>query len=95
MNKYKKNIILVNGFLKFIELNRRYSDHTIRAYKKDLFDFIDYLGEDILAVDAKKYDIHEFVIQISKIKKQAYKDTLCITLMSRRKLLMRLFWNSK
>lgn len=66
MNKYKKNIIIVNSFLKYIELNRRYSNHTIRAYKKDLFDFIDYLGEDVLVVDAKKYDIHEFVTQISK-----------------------------
>ena len=66
MNKYKKNIIIVNSFLKYIELNRRYSNHTIRAYKKDLFDFIDYLGEDVLVVEAKKYDIHEFVTQISK-----------------------------
>lgn len=57
--------MLIDKFLKFIEFNKRYSDHTIRAYKKDLFDFSEHLGEDILIINVNKYDLHEFIIQIS------------------------------
>ena len=65
MKIYKKNNLLVKEFLEFIEMKRRYSHHTIRAYKKDLLDLIEYLGDDKLIADVNKYDLHEFVSHLS------------------------------
>ena len=66
MNKYKQNIYDKNLFIDFIKNQKRYSEHTIRAYKTDLNQFIDYLGEDRKIVDLSKYDLHEYISLISK-----------------------------
>jgi integrase/recombinase XerC len=66
MNLYKNNLSYINNFLSHIEIRRRYSEHTCRAYKSDLFHFLDYLGEDKSLIKINKYDLHEYVTFISK-----------------------------
>ena len=34
----------INSFLNYLELEKRYSDHTITSYKRDLSDFLNYLN---------------------------------------------------
>ena len=66
MNKYKQNIRDKDLFIDFIKNQKRYSEHTIRAYKVDLDQLIDYLGEDRRIINLKKYDLHEYISSISK-----------------------------
>ena len=66
MNSYKQNLIHVGLFIDFIQDQRRYSEHTIRAYKVDLNQLLDHLGEEIRIVELTKYDLHEYISIISK-----------------------------
>jgi len=66
MNLHKNNLSYIEKFLNYIKNRRRYSEHTSRAYKNDLFHFLDYLGEDKSIIKINKYDLHEYVTFISK-----------------------------
>ena len=66
MNPYSENIKLLNFFIDFLSSKKRFSSHTIRAYRTDIEQLIDHLGEDILIKDLNKYDLHEYVSTISK-----------------------------
>ena len=66
MNYYKENLIHINNFFNFIKNQKKFSSHTIRAYKTDLIQFIDCIGEEKLIVNINKYDLHEYIITISK-----------------------------
>jgi len=66
MNLYKNNLSYINNFLNHIKNHRRYSEHTSRAYRNDLFHFADYIGEDKSIIKINKYDLHEYVTSISK-----------------------------
>ena len=66
MNPYKKNILHGNHFIDFIKNQKRYSEHTVRAYQIDINQLIDYLGEELKIIDLKKYDLHEYISTISK-----------------------------
>ena len=66
MNPYKTNIKLLNFFIDFLSSKKRFSVHTIRAYRIDIEQLIDHLGEDIMIKDLNKYDLHEYISTISK-----------------------------
>ena len=66
MNPYSENIKLLEFFIDFLSSKKRFSSHTIRAYRTDIEQLIDHLGEDILIKDLNKYDLHEYVSMISK-----------------------------
>ena len=66
MNPYKQNILHGNHFIDFIKNQKRYSEHTVRAYQIDVNQLIDYLGEELKIIDLKKYDLHEYISTISK-----------------------------
>lgn len=66
MNPYSANIKLLNSFIDFLSSKKRFSNHTIRAYRTDLEQLIDYLGEDLMIKDLNKYDLHEYISKISK-----------------------------
>ena len=66
MNHYKENLIHFNNFFNFIKNQKKFSLHTIRAYKTDLTQFLDYIGEEKLITNINKYDLHEYIITISK-----------------------------
>ena len=66
MNPYSENIKLLKFFIDFLSSKKRFSSHTIRAYRTDIEQLIDHLGEDILIKDLNKYDLHEYVSTISK-----------------------------
>ena len=66
MNPYSENIKLLKFFIDFLSSKKRFSNHTIRAYRTDIEQLIDHLGEDILIKDLNKYDLHEYVSTISK-----------------------------
>ena len=66
MNPYSANIKILNSFIDFLSSKKRFSNHTIRAYRTDLEQLIDYLGEDLMIKDLNKYDLHEYISTISK-----------------------------
>ena len=66
MNPYKANIKLLNFFIDFLSSKKRFSIHTIRAYRIDIEQLIDHLGEDVMIKDLSKYDLHEYISTISK-----------------------------
>ena len=66
MNPYSTNIKLLNSFIDFLSSKKRFSNHTIRAYRTDIEQLIDYLGEDLMIKDLNKYDLHEYISTISK-----------------------------
>ena len=66
MNRYKENLLQQESFISYIRDQRRYSEHTIRGYSTDLNQLMEYLGEDKKIIDLNKFDLHEYVILISK-----------------------------
>ena len=66
MNPYSANIKLLNSFIDFLSSKKRFSNHTVRSYRTDLEQLIDYLGEDLMIKDLNKYDLHEYISTISK-----------------------------
>ena len=66
MNPYKQNLVHVGLFIDFIQDQKRYSEHTIRAYRVDLNQLLDHLGEEIRIIELTKYDLHEYISIISK-----------------------------
>ena len=66
MNPYNKNLKYMKLFIDFIENQKRYSRHTVRAYKVDLNQLVDYLGEELTIVELNKHDLHEYISTISK-----------------------------
>ena len=51
MNPYSENIKLLKFFIDFLSSKKRFSSHTIRAYRTDIEQLIDHLGEDVLIKD--------------------------------------------
>ena len=66
MNLYKNNLLEIEKFFDYIKNQRRFSEHTVRAYKNDLIHFVDYLGDNKNLIKMNKYDLHEYVTFISK-----------------------------
>ncbi len=66
MSNYKGNLNKINLFLGFIKNQKKFSLHTIRAYKTDLTELIDYIGDQKAIVKINKYDLHEHITTISK-----------------------------
>ena len=66
MNHYKNNSNHVNNFLDHIKHQKKFSLHTIRAYRTDLIELIEYIGQEKSIIDLNKYDLHEHIITISK-----------------------------
>jgi len=66
MNPYKQNLVHIRLFIDFIQNQKRYSEHTIRAYRVDLNQLVDHLGEEIRIIQLTKYDLHEYISIISK-----------------------------
>ena len=46
----------INSFLNYLELEKRYSDHTITSYKRDLSDFLNYLNS-VYGLAIEKIDL--------------------------------------
>ena len=46
----------IDNFLDYIYLEKKYSSHTVRAYKKDLYDFYKFINKNsiLLWTDIKK-----------------------------------------
>jgi len=61
---FKKQI---NDFLDYLNYEKRYSSNTLRAYTKDLNDFINFIEKESIKslVDIKKQHIHQFLYFLS------------------------------
>lgn len=60
---------MIQKFLDYISVEKRYSDHTVIGYRKDLIAFQEYLasrGKSNSIVDAKKKDIRGFLAFLSE-----------------------------
>lgn len=65
-----KIILLIAKFLRFLEVEKRYSDHTLNSYRIDIFYFLDFLfqsrGRVILEKDLEELSIYDFRSWLSK-----------------------------
>ncbi|MDR3071742.1 MAG: tyrosine recombinase [Endomicrobium sp.] len=59
----------INSFEKYLKAERNFSSHTIRAYLRDLFVFLDFLqNKQTSLVSTNKYIIREFFEKLGKEK---------------------------
>lgn len=66
MGQFKE---LLDKFLKILEIEKGYSSHTIRAYKKDINSFFEYVKtklEEVDLLDIRGFVVHEIKRGISK-----------------------------
>ena len=63
----------IEDFLKYIYLEKKYSGNTLRAYKKDLHDFYQFINKNSLSnwTKLKKKHIHEYLYYLSVKKLSA------------------------
>mgnify|MGYP006100530861 CR=1 FL=1 len=59
--------IEIDDFLNHIYLEKKYSRHTLRAYKKDLYDFYYFVNKNSISKwkEVQKKDIHEYLYFLS------------------------------
>ena len=57
----------INEFINYLSFEKKYSNHTIRAYKKDLNDFLIFLNQGSIKLfsDIKKKNIHQYLYFLS------------------------------
>ena len=63
------NKSLIDEFLLFIKNERKFSDHTLRAYEYDLFEFSDFLNsydKKLIFTDIDRSAIQFFIQTLSK-----------------------------
>ena len=66
----------INSFLNYLELEKRYSDHTITSYKKDLNDFLNYLNT-VYGLAIEKIDlIHARSYMVTLIENNLARSTV-------------------
>lgn len=66
MGQFKE---LLDKFLKILEIEKGYSSHTIRAYKKDINSFLEYVKtklEEVDLLDIRGFVVHEIKRGINK-----------------------------
>lgn len=59
---------MVKNFLSYLKNTKGYSDHTIRAYKRELRDFLSFTEKDPIQIDI--YDIRSYISYLSSKKLQ-------------------------
>jgi integrase/recombinase XerC len=64
-NIEKENTQQIDYFVKYLEGERNFSKHTLRAYTRDMFDFALFLKNKLLLLDVGKYDIRSFFEELS------------------------------
>lgn len=57
----------IDDFLDYIFLEKKYSSNTLRAYRKDLNEFYNFINKDLINYpkDVKKKNIHEYLYYLS------------------------------
>ena len=50
---------LVDGFISYIEAERRYSPLTVRNYRRDIADFLEFIGVDKESFDFLRVAVSE------------------------------------
>lgn len=60
---------MIDDFLTYIESTKRYSENTVKSYRRDLYLFLDYLGTDDDGLDPSRVtadDIREWIVVLSE-----------------------------
>lgn len=62
--------MLINGFLTYLQHEKRYSPHTISGYRTDLLQFEAFLAKDfeITVVEVKSTQVRSFIVSLSDQK---------------------------
>lgn len=63
---------LVDGFISYIEAERRYSPLTVRNYRRDIADFLEFIGVDKESFDPNaiaRVDVEEWIIYLFEKRK--------------------------
>ena len=63
---------LVDGFISYIEAERRYSPLTVRNYRRDIADFVEFIGVDADRFDPNaitRADVEEWIVYLFEERK--------------------------
>ncbi|MDR1928978.1 MAG: tyrosine recombinase XerC [Endomicrobium sp.] len=87
MNKYQQSLesnkIRVNSFEKYLKAERNFSSHTIRAYLKDIYDFMFFLQKKHLKFcNATRYDVRFFFQELNTDTKKKLSNATIIRKLS-------------
>lgn len=63
-----KDLLLIRDFISYLKNTKGYSEHTIRAYKRELKDFLDFAGNNAFKIDIQ--DIRSYISYLSSKKLQ-------------------------
>jgi integrase/recombinase XerC len=76
-NVEKENLKQLDSFVKYLKGERNFSKHTLKAYTKDMFDFVIFLkNKKLLLSNVSKYNIRTFFEKINNSNKELSKATL-------------------
>ncbi|MDR1662909.1 MAG: tyrosine recombinase [Endomicrobium sp.] len=61
----KENLEQIGSFVKYLKSERNFSKHTLRAYRRDMLDFVIFLkNKKVFLSNASKYDVRVFFKEI-------------------------------
>ena len=64
--KVSSNKSLIEKFLFSLEFHKKYSPHTIRSYRIDLYSFCNFANSKFKKIESfSKYDLHDFILEVS------------------------------
>lgn len=61
---------MIDKFVRYIQTEKRYSVHTVKAYERDLYQFLDYLTKNYEEVDLLSVDtaiIRSYIIEMKEV----------------------------
>lgn len=87
MNKNNKYNTYLNNFISYLTDNKRYSPYTITSYKKDTYDYLEFLKKNNIDIKNSNYKI------VEEYSKYLYKKKLSKRSIARKYSSIRTFYN--
>ena len=87
MNNNNKYNTYLNNFISYLTNNKRYSPYTITSYKKDTYDYLEFLKKNNIDIKNSNYKI------VEEYSKYLYKKKLSKRSIARKYSSIRTFYN--
>lgn len=84
---FKEYNAYLNSFVSYLTNNKRYSSYTIRSYKKDIYDYLEFLKKNNIDIKNSNYKI------VEEYSKYLYKKKLSKRSIARKYSSIRTFYN--